>query len=353
VLKPGPSVDVGYYSYLFKSSDYIRALQSMAGFIRDGQDLNFSNFSSVALPDVPQEDQRLIGRFLTYADRRIRRVVVAKQRLVKLLEEQKQVIINSVVTRGLDPKAPLKQSGVEWLGDVPAHWVTYRLKAILHPVDVRSTTGDETLLSLRREHGIVPYAEHFERPHQAASLTGFKLVEVGQLVVNRLQANNGLIFFSGLRGLVSPDYSVFAPHGQFASGYLEVVLRTHRYRAHFRRESTGLGTGSSGFLRLYDDRFLNTQVCLPSRPEQDNILRAIARQTSVIDGLIDRERRLLTDIVDYRARLISDVVTGKLDVREGAARLPEEPTTGWEDEPEVLEGEEPDADELDLAEVPV
>src|SRR5262245_47450175 len=107
------------------------------------------------------------------------------------------------------PYPAMKESDMPWLGTVPTHWERRRLKSLLRPIDRRSSTGTETLLSLRRDHGIVVYSEHFSRPAQGASTVGYKIVTKGQLVLNRLQANNGLVFDSSLDGLVSPDYSVF------------------------------------------------------------------------------------------------------------------------------------------------
>ena len=168
----------------------------------------------VVIPLPPLPEQAAIVRFLDHADRRIRRYIRAKRKLIALLEEQKQATIDQTVTGQIDvrtgnPYPVYKDSGVEWLGKVPEQWERERLKGILRPVDRRSDSGEETLLSLRRDYGIVVYAEHFTRPPQSSSLAGFKLVTAGQLVVNRLQANNGLVFCSRLNGLVSPDYSVF------------------------------------------------------------------------------------------------------------------------------------------------
>ena len=238
-----------YYCLGWLGLDRVSRDAAVPGLSRDDA------YQQVALLPPPDE-QAAIVRFLDHADRRIQRYIGAKQRLIGLLEEQKQAVIHRAVTRGLDPGVRLKPSGVEWLGDVPEHWEVRRLKTILQPIDRRSVTGSETLLSLRRDYGVVIYAEHFGRPSQSRSLVGFKLVEEGELVVNRLQANNGLIFCSAIDGLVSPDYSVFRRRYPLDTQFLSDLCRTSRYRTHFRREATGLGTGTAGFLRLYDDRFL-------------------------------------------------------------------------------------------------
>ena len=236
-----------------------------------------------------------------------------------------QAITGQIDVRTGRPYAAYKDSGIEWLRRVPAHWQRYRLKTLLEGVDQRSSTGSETLLSLRRDHGIVVYADHFNRPPQAKSLVGFKVVTPGQLVVNRLQANNGLVFRSGLDGLVSPDYSVFQAKLSelLAMRYLSGLLRTARCRAHFRRESTGLGTGTAGFLRLYDDRFLATTVYLPPKAMQARILDWVDLTTAGTTGQVDRTARQIALFREYWDRLVADVVTGKVDVRETTAGLPE------------------------------
>ena len=291
-------------------------------------DWQFVGAMPIAVP--PVTEQIAIVRFLDHADRRIQRYIHAKEKLIALLEEQKQVVIHQAVTGRIDvrtgqPYLGYKSSGVEWLGAVPAHWERRRLKSLLRPIDSRSITGEETLLSLRRDHGVVIYAEHFARPPQGSTHIGFKLVDVGHLVVNRLQANNGLVFRSGVNGLVSPDYSVFEPTQSFSMQYLSDLLRTVGYRAHFRRHAKGLGTGTSGFLRLYDNEFLATTVFLPPEQEQGNILHALENNRVETLERIKKQERQLSFISEYRTRLIADVVTGKLDVREAAAALPEEP----------------------------
>ena len=141
---------------------------------------------------------------------------------------------------------------------------------------------------------------------------------------NRLQANNGLIFNSTVDGLVSPDYSVFEESSQIDMKFLSDLLRTSPYRAYFRQNATGLGTGTAGFLRLYDDTLLETPVYLPPPREQIAIVEHMAKAIGHKDTAIVRARRQIELVEEYRTRLIADVVTGKLDVREAAAQLPEE-----------------------------
>ena len=309
--------------------------------------LSHSGIKSVWLPLPSLPEQAAIARFLDIANRRIERYIRAKEELIALLEEHKRAIIHEAVTGRIDvrtgqPYPSYKSSGVGWLQDVPEHWERVRLKTLLKPVDRRSITGAETLLSLRRDHGVVVYEDHFTHPPQGTTLVGFKQVRAGELVVNRLQANNGLVFCSMLNGLVSPDYSVFETTRVHQTQYLSNLLRTEEYRAQFRREARGLGTGTAGFLRLYDDAFLRTVVHLPPLAEQRAILQFLDTAEKKLNALTAKGQRELDLTKEFRAGLVADVVTGKLDVREAVIALPEELYHS-----EAVEGDRAEGKEVD------
>ena len=321
-LQTQSHVDRRYGHLLLHAYDLKKVFYGLGSGLR--QNLDWEDFKYLPCPKPPTlQEQAAIVRFLDHADEQIRRYIAAKERLIALLEEERQALVHEAVTRGLDPGVQLKPSGVEWLGDVPEDWERRRLKADLQSIDRRSSTGAETLLSLRRNYGVVVYAEHFTRPPQGRSLVGFKLVRKGELVVNRLQANNGLVFNSTVDGLVSPDYSVFEKKTPLQMQFLSDLLRTPSYRAYFRQNSTGLGTGTAGFLRLYDDAFLETPVYLPPVSEQNAIVEYLDRATVNVDVAIRHAHRQTDLMNEYRARLIADVVTGQLDVREASAQLQE------------------------------
>jgi type I restriction enzyme S subunit len=343
VLAPRSELDRGYYSRFFKSAEFINSLKLFVTGIREGQNIDYERLSRAFMPLPPLEEQASIGHFLNWAAGRLEQAIRAKRKVIALLNEQKQGIIHRAVTRGLNPTVPLKPSNIPWLGDIPQHWKVKRIKYLLREVDNRSTTGLEPLLSMRMYHGLVLFSEHFTRPPQAATLVGFKIVSAGQFVINRMQAGNGLIFASTLAGLVSPDYGVFDPVGDANVSFLGELFRSRTVRAKFRAESKGLGTGTSGFLRLYSDRLGAIHVALPPREEQDAILDSLGKELSVVNTAISRLEREIAFLREYKIRLIADVVTGKLDVREVAARLPSE-EDAVEDASDLIEEDEP-ADE--------
>ncbi len=313
---------------LLRSKPYVAHFAQASDGVRVGQwDLSIPGMRQIPVLVPSEDEQAAIVRFLDHANRKIDGWVRAKRKLIGLLNEQKQAIIHRAVTRGLHPDVPLKPSGIPWLGDIPKNWEAKRIKYLLREVDNRSTTGLEPLLSMRMHHGLVVFSEHFTRPPQAATLVGFKIVRPRQFVVNRMQAGNGVIFPSclSITGLVSPDYAVFDPIADVNVDYLGELFRSRTLRVKFRSESKGLGTGTSGFMRLYNDRFGAIHIPLPPREEQDSILKGIGEQSADLNTAIARTEREIALMQEYRTRLTADLVTGKLDVREAAAHLPAPP----------------------------
>jgi type I restriction enzyme, S subunit len=268
------------------------------------------------------EEQTAIVRFLDHAEKPFRRYIRAKQKLIKLLEEQKQLIVQRVVTRGLDPDVRLKPSGVEWLGEVPVHWSVTRAKYLFREIDRRSATGSEMLLSLRMYRGLVPHNEVSVVPTSAQALIGFKKVVPGQIIMNRMRAAIGMFGIAHQPGLVSPDYAVFDVDESVDVDYFLKLFKTSAAAMVFRLESKGLGTGSSGFMRLYTDRFGTIKMPVPPKEEQTLIVQGIKAQTQDIDHTVERVNREISLAREYRTRLVADVVSGKLDVRDAASRLP-------------------------------
>ncbi len=132
VLYPVEPQNHAYLALLFKSKPYIENLTLHVTGIRQGQNVDYEKLSRSLIPLPPPAEQAAIVRYLDHVERRIRRYIRARRRLIALLTEQKQAIIHQAVTRGLDPSVPLKPSGVAWLGDVPAHWEVKRLKWVTH-----------------------------------------------------------------------------------------------------------------------------------------------------------------------------------------------------------------------------
>ncbi len=267
-----------------------------------------------AIPLPPLDEQQAIVRYLDEADDRIRRAISAKERLIELLTEQRQAVIHHAVTRGLDPNVRLKDSGVEWLGEVPAHWGVRRAKHFYGEVDERSTTGKEELMSVSHITGVTPRKSSVTM-FLADNNIGYKICRPGDIAINTMWAYMAALGVAWQKGIVSPSYGVYRPRSAstFNPHYVDPLLRTATYKAEYLRRSTGI---TSSRFRLYPDQFLGIPLLCPPAAEQADIVRYLDKATADIDSAIANTERQVDLLREYRTRLIADVVTGKVGVRD-------------------------------------
>lgn len=276
--------------------------------------LSYGAIKSVILPIPPLPEQHRIATFLDQKTAEIDEAITKKQCLIDLLKEQKAILINLAVTKGLNPNVPMRDSGVEWIGEVPAHWGVKRLKHLFTEVDERSIDGKETLLSLRMYGGLVPHAEVSDKIISTADLIGYKCVYPGQLVMNRMRASIGLFGVARHEGLVSPDYATFDTSTAIDEDYYLHLFKASTLRRVFRLESKGLGTGASGFLRLYSDRFGRIQVPVPPKSDQEKIVLHIEAITKESEYVVEKMGKEITRLNELKNVVISNAVTGKIKV---------------------------------------
>ena len=321
-VTPLNSVVPVYLEYVLKSNVFIGAMQRACKPAINQVSVTTTAIKAIPLPLPPLQEQAAIVRYLDHVDRRIRRYVSAKQKLIALLEEEKQAIVNQAVTLGLDPNVRLKPSGVEWLGDVPEHWEIRRGKFFYREADERSTTGTEELMSVSHITGVTPRKKSVTM-FLAESNMGYKLCRPGDIVINTMWAYMAALGVARQNGLVSPSYGVYRPLNteRLNHDYIDSLLRTEAYRTNYLIRSTGI---TSSRLRLYPESFLGIPLLGPPSIEQDAIVEYLERATAATNAAIARARQQIELLQEYRTRLIADVVTGKLDVREPAAHLPDE-----------------------------
>jgi type I restriction enzyme, S subunit len=339
ILVPRHEANPGYYSHFFKSPDFIASLTLFVTGIREGQNIDYERLSRAYMPVPPEDEQVSIGKFLSYASARLERAIRAKRKIIALLNEQKQVIIYHAVTRGLDPSVPLKPSGIPWLGDIPRHWTIQRAKYLYREVDERSTNGSEELLSVSHITGVTPRSQKKIMMFKAASYVGHKLCRPNDLVVNTMWAWMGALGVSTHSGIVSPSYAVYRPHQseRIVGVYMDGLLRSSPYISNIICHSTGL---HSSRLRLYPEEFFRLQIVQPPPEGQrtiENYITSETRGLSLVTARLERDIELLRE---YRTSLVADVVTGKLDVRDAAARVPEAGPEEAEDAADLIEEDE-------------
>ncbi|MBU2889924.1 restriction endonuclease subunit S [Celeribacter halophilus] len=302
-----------FLAYAMRSSDFINFVNGSTY----GAKMPRANPSFVAnaeLPFPPLPEQRAIAGFLDEKCAKIDKAMRIKEEQIKLLAERRQILIQQAVTRGLNPDAPLKDSGIDWIGQIPAHWEATPLKRLFHERNERTESGKETLLSLRMIEGLVPHDEVSEKPISDAELVGYKKVYPGQLVMNRMRASIGLFGIVDQPGLVSPDYAIFDMRDDLFGPYYLSLFKTKEMGARFRVSSRGLGTGSSGFMRLYTDDFGAISVPTPPREEQECIVNYIDGVTQKINDTLEIKKAQIDTLKEYKTSLINATVTGKIKV---------------------------------------
>ncbi len=355
VCEPTPGAFSPYYAYTTREMARNQWIQALAKGIRErSTDFRFDAFSSQMVPVPPIPEQTTIVRFLNHVDRRIQRYISSKQKLIKLLEEQKQAIIHRAVTCGLDSDVRLKPSGVDWLGDVPEHWILARLKDAAQ-VQTGLTLGKnyKGVSTVSRPYLRVANVQvgrvdlrqvkQIEVPHNEA--TGATLRDGDVLMteggdIDKL--GRGCMWHDEIPECLHQNH-VFAVRCRkevLNPEFLVGLMASQHGRVYFQqtaKQTTNLASTNSSTLRAFP-------ILLPPPEEQLTILDGISKQTATLSTATERATHEISLLREYRTRLIADVVTGKLDVRKTAAQLPDEAALDGQNEPPIdeIEADEPE-----------
>ena len=330
LLRPSKAVLGEYLNLALQSKGVAYQFHVRAnGVTRYG--ITHTGIQSVRIPLPPLPEQQAIVRYLDHVDGRIRRLVDAKRRLIALLGEERQAVINQAVTRGLDPNAPLKPSGVDWLGDIPAHWEAKQLGRIGKFSKGSGGTKDDEVGAgvpcvrygdLYTSHKYnVQRTRTFISNEKAPAYTqiqfgdilfagsGETLEEIGKSAVNLIQGE----------ARCGGDVIILRPSFQMDAAFSGFLVDSRQAQL----QKSAMGQGFT-VMHIYSSELKYLWVALPPIDEQAAIVAHIEEATGEIDSAIGKTRRQIELLEEYRTRLIADVVTGKLDVRQAAAQLPEE-----------------------------
>lgn len=298
-----------YLEYLLYIFDIFH-MKSMGAGIR--QTINFNDIgkSEVSLPPINEQNQ--IAQFLDKETAKIDELIAKQEQLIVLLEEQRKSVISHAVTKGLNPNAPMKDSGVEWLGEVPEHWDVVRFGKIFDENKRKNLGMKETnVLSLSYGNikekniddnkGLLP--ESFET---------YQIIEPNDIIFRFTDLQNDK---RSLRNAISKF------HGIITSAYISVKTQqnsdfyNYLFRAYdLKKVFYSMGDGMRQSLKM--DELNKMPVILPKIEEQNQIANFIQKENSKIDNLIQKQQELITQLKEYRTSVISYAVTGKIDVRE-------------------------------------
>ncbi len=333
ILKPIHETSRGYFTHFFKSTRFIQSLTLFVTGIREGQNIDYERLSRAYVPLPPPTEQAAIVRFLNHASGRIERAIRAKRRLIALLNEQKQTLIHRAVTRGLDPAAPMKDSGVEWIGEIPGHWNCRKMKYLV------SMIGGMTPSKSNEKfwNGNVPWVspkdmkireisdskDHISKA--ALEQTSISLIQPPAVLIvvrGMILARTFPTAVTSVPVTINQDMKALKVKPVVNPSYLVSLLTGIKSELLNLVEEAGHGTKC-----LRTDSWESFKIPIPPLNEQEQILKQLDSETATLNTALARTEHEIKLLQEYRTRLIADVVTGQLDVREAAQRLPadEEP----------------------------
>ncbi|MDK2063089.1 restriction endonuclease subunit S [Aliarcobacter butzleri] len=305
------AVNAEFLNYLLQSKTYRNYFALVGrGFTRINIKQEYINDLFTVLP--LKEEQTKIASFLDEKTAKIDEVISQKQKLIELLKERKQIVINDAVTKGLDKDVEFVDSGVEWIGKIPKHWEISKLGTSLKPISIKNR-ADLPLLSVTREQGVILRdVDDKESNHNFIpdDLSGYKMVEKGQFAMNKMKAWQGSYGISDYTGIVSPAYFIFELNG-IEPTFFHKAIRSSVYVPFFIKASDGVRIGQWD---LSKSRMKEIPFYIPPKEEQIKIVEYIENQTTKIDKAIELQQNYILKLKEYKASLIDSVVTGKVRV---------------------------------------
>ena len=313
-----------YFHHAIRSRAYVSRFSAASDGVRVGQwDLSAPRMREIRFLIPPRSEQTAIVRFLEHADHRIRHYIRARERLIKLLEEQKQVIIHQAVTGQIDvrtgqPYSAYRDSGVDWLGEVPEHWRVRRNRWLFRE---RNETGFGSLpvLEVSLHEGVrIRDMEGGQRKQQIVDRNRYKRGKKNDMAYNTMRMWQGAVGVVPVDGLVSPAYVVMAPVERVESRYYGYLFRTMAYKRAVKMVSRGIVSDRD---RLYWDEFKRIASLVPPLAEQTAIVDFLNDLAAHTSRLVRATSRLMGWLSEWRQSVISHVVTGELDIRDASVSL--------------------------------
>ena len=310
MLKPNLNVvDIEYFKYLFKTPRYIQSLQSTSNLIRDGQALRFNNFSQIKLVLPPKADQEKIVSFLDTETSRIDNLIAKQEKLIELLEEQRKSIISHAVTKGLNPNAPMKDSGVEWLGEVPESWVEQKIKFISKLINEKTSEKSNVIALENIESWTGKYIET-ESSFESDAVK-FKKNDV---LFGKLRPYLAKVYLVENQGEAVGDIYVLRPNKLIHPQFLKFFMLSEKFIDYVNSSTNGTKMPRANW-----DFIGCISIFLPHIKVQHEIVEYLESAVLKIELIINKQISLIEKLKEYRSSIISHAVTGKIDVREFGA----------------------------------
>ena len=263
----------------------------------------------------PLAEQQRIAEFLDRKCAEVDEMIALQEQIIEELKAYKQSVITEAVTKGLNPDAPMRDSGIEWIGSIPEHWEVRRIGSLFRLRDEKNykPMGEVQLLSLYTGIGVFPHGEQEERGNKAVTTEGYKIVRKNDVVVNIILAWMGAIGVSNYDGVTSPAYDVYIPNHNAAPHYYHYVFRTKGIAAECYKYGRGIMMMR---WRTYSSEFKQIHIPYPNIAEQQAIADYLDEKCADIDSLIQTKQSKIDSLKEYKKSIIYEYVTGKREVNE-------------------------------------
>ena len=313
VMRPRKQILNKFLLYYFLSPHFIDEIKHKVAGVKMPR-TDWGTFGAMNIVPPPLPEQRRIVAYLDEKTATIDRRISLLEKKQEAFKRLKKSVIHRAVTRGLDPDAKLKDSGVDWIGHIPDHWSVERMKSVFSERDLLSTTGQEDLLSVSEYYGVAKRKDKMQEGEafesRSDSLVGYKICKPGDLAINIMLAWKRALGVSEFSGIVSPAYAVY----RLLDGhprYYHYLLRTDTYAAEFRRKSRGI---IESRLRMYTERFYQIQALKPPVEEQRAIAAYLDTECAKIDAAVANLDKQIDAYRRLKRSLIDEVITGKRKV---------------------------------------
>lgn len=303
---------VEYYNYLLRAIDDDKVLVHLAKNLRS----SFTETDFGALPTIapPLHEQQAISAYLDRQCTLIDSVIEKTKASIEEYKKLRQAVITQAVTKGVRGDRAMKDSGIEWIGEIPEEWEVTRIKNIFSLRDERNSLPLEevNLISLYTDKGVLQHSDIEKTTgNKASNADGYKLVYENDIVVNIILCWMGAIGRSAYNGVTSPAYDIYVPSDKIECEYYHHYFRTSGFSGDCFKRGRGIMLMR---WRTYSDQFRDIRVPCPPIEEQREILAYLNKKSSEIDTLITKKEQFLTELDSYKKSLIYEYVTGKKEV---------------------------------------
>ena len=306
-------VNKRYLHHLLRNPAYLPEYVRLSTGMRIGQwDLGFDDFKNIPFLIPPFDEQAKIADYLDNGCTSLDSILDKTHSSIEAYKKLKQAVITQAVTKGVRGKREMKDSGVEWISEIPANWTVKRGKQLFSETNERSETGSEELLTVSHITGVTPRSQKNVNMFKSESLVGYKICHNGDLAANTMWMWQGAIGVSKFHGVISPSYNTYRQKtNDYYFEYLDFLLRIRPLIDAYTIHSTGITLSR---LRLYPDSFLSLYFIVPPITEQKEIADYLDTKCAEIDRLIAKKEQLVKELESYKKSLIYEVVTGKREV---------------------------------------